>query len=255
MSDPPATPGAPKSPAFHVAWATVALAIIVGGTVVALRGLRVAENTGPAAVQALGDLLAPRIEVSLRTNLAILAGSPQSFLVAHTQGGHLSATSDETLHTILGIELGTIRARVEWDFTVDLGMDLSEMDAGSFTVECDADGRVCQWYVPDPSGRPPSIRTETMVVSVDGAALVSDRVEQDNADRLVSRVTELTETDVRSETFWSVARENVRSSLVTFARDRMLEGVPETAEDPPAIEVVFESERRRERPAPEPTGR
>jgi hypothetical protein len=136
---------------------------------------------------------------------------------------------------------------VEWDFTVDLGIDLGEMPPGSFTVECDEDGRVCRWHVPDPTSRPVSVRTETMVVSVDGAALVSAKVEQKNAQTLVSRVAELTEANVRSETFWSLARENVRSSLGTIAREHLTAAVLDSGEAPPVIQIVFASEETKDR--------
>ncbi len=236
--------GKGRSPAFHVAWAVVVLGILVAGTVLALRGMTLVD-----------DSLAPRIETVLRTNLAVLAGRQEAFLVAHTQGGHLDATSDQTLKTVLGIPLGTTRARVEWDFTVDLGIDLRNMDPGAFEVRCDEDGDVCRWHVPDPTSRTPAIRTETMIVTVDGAALLSSRVEDKNAQALVSRVTDLTENNVRSEAFWSTARENVRSSLADFAEEHLLEAAPETKDDPPTIEVVFASEPRAEEPpgaAPSP---
>ncbi|GEM_PF-3435498 len=219
-----------RSSAFHVAWAAVALGILVAGTVLALRGMNL-----------VNDSLAPRIETVLRTNLAVLAGSQEAFLVAHTQGGHLDATSDQTLKTVLGISLGTTRARVEWDFTVDLGIDLRNMDPGAFVVACDEDGDVCRWRVPEPSARTPAIRTDTMVVTVDGAALVSSAVEDRNAAGLVARVTDLTEENVRSEAFWSTARENVRSSLVEFAEEHLIEA-GERGETQPTIEVVFASE-------------
>ena len=241
----PTEPAKPPNTTAHLAWAGVALAVVIAGTVLALRGMEMTSAVVPDAARALGELLAPRIETTLRTNLAMLAGSPEAFLVAHSQGGHLDATSDKTLHTVLGIPLGTTRARVEWDFSVDLGIDLKEMAPGSFLVECDAAGLICRWYVPDPTHRPPAIATDTLTISVDGAPLVSRQVEDRNAADLVARIAEITESDVRSEAFWSGARENVRRSLTNFANEHLR--ASEAVNEPlPSMEVVFASERRRE---------
>jgi hypothetical protein len=222
----------PKSTVPHLIWATVALVVLLVGTMAALRGLEVVSNP-----------LAPRLETVLHTNLAVLAGSPEAFLVAHNQGGHLDATSDQTLTTVLGISLGTTRARIEWDFAVDLGIDLRDIKPGAFAVTCTADELACTWYVPDPTNRPPAILTETLVVTVDGAALLSSAVEDKNAKELVSRVTELTEENVQSAAFWSTATENVRSSLEGFASTHLQDAAAESSAAPPTIRVVFANER------------
>jgi hypothetical protein len=214
--------------------------IVVGAVYLMAQALNGVVTTASA-------LLTPRVEQILTTSLNAARGQQQAFLVAFTYGGRKSLSDHETLR-VFRIPLGKYSTRVEWGWSVDLGLDLRGSGADAFDVRCDEPLRLCTWHVPDPSARPPAIDTAKLTIDQETSVLVFNRVETRQREDVLRAITAATVAEVEAPEFQPISRELVRAGLRNLANGWIEKGMP--GESPAVVEVLFASEVQRGRGAP-----